>query len=151
MDLRKVRKLIEIFNASNLSELEIHEGEDSIRLNRTLTVVADQTTVQSAAHLPSDVSQTLKDIDIDDDPADDDGTFAVLSPMVGTFFAAAAPTDDPFVKVGDEVSPGQPLCLIEAMKIFNQIEAERSGTVLKVLKQNGDPVEYGEPLVILSE
>ncbi|MXW47173.1 MAG: acetyl-CoA carboxylase biotin carboxyl carrier protein, partial [Gammaproteobacteria bacterium] len=81
----------------------------------------------------------------------DEHTISVLSPMVGTFFSSPSPTDDAFVKVGDSVTVGQPLCLIEAMKIFNQIEAEHSGTILKILKDNGDPVEYGEPLFILSE
>ncbi len=150
MDLRKIRKLIEIFNVSNLSEIEIHEGDDSIRLTRTLTVVSDATT-QPVVHVPAQASPSLGEIDIEEDAGIDENHFSVLSPMVGTFFCAATPTDEPFVTVGDEVSVGQPLCLIEAMKIFNQIEAERSGTIVKILKENGDPVEYGEPMFVLSE
>ena len=150
MDLRKIRKLIEIFEVSNLSEIEIQEGEESIRLTRNLTVVADGGASQVIA-VSKDASEAVSEVDIDDASLEDEGTITVHSPMVGTFFASASPTDEPFVSVGDEVSPGQPLCLIEAMKIFNQIEAEHSGTIVKILKENGDPVEYGEPLFQMSE
>lgn len=149
MDLRKIRKLIEIFNASKLSEIEIREGDESIRLTRSLTISASpQTTTvdPTVVHVPS---PELDDIPMDDGDLDD--TIAVNSPMVGTFFAAASPSDPPFVSVGDRVEVGQPLCLIEAMKIFNQIEAEQSGTIVKVLKEDRDPVEYGEPMFLLSE
>ena len=149
MDLRKIRKLIEIFNASKLSEIEIREGDESIRLTRSLTISASpQTTTvdPTVVHVPS---PELDDIPMDDGDLDD--TIAVRSPMVGTFFAAASPSDPPFVSVGDRVEVGQPLCLIEAMKIFNQIEAEQSGTIVKVLKEDRDPVEYGEPIFLLSE
>ena len=148
MDLRKIRKLIEIFNASKLSEIEIREGEESIRLTRTPVIVAEHQLSHTAT--PAiESSVHLEDIQEDDDEMDD--TFPVLSPMVGTFFSSASPDADPFVKVGDQVELGQPLCLIEAMKLFNSIEADRSGTIVKVLKENGDPVEFGEPLFLLSE
>ena len=148
MDLRKIRKLIEIFNASKLSEIEIREGEESIRLTRTPVIVADHQLSHTAT--PAiESSVHLEDIQEDDDEMDD--TFPVLSPMVGTFFSSASPDADPFVKVGDQVELGQPLCIIEAMKLFNSIEADRSGTIVKVLKENGDPVEFGEPLFLLSE
>ncbi len=152
MDLRKIRKLIEIFNVSNLSEIEIHEGEESIRLTRILNQTAGSQTPQ-VVQLPMPDLQSLDDVDLDEqkDEGVDENAFAVLSPMVGTFFSAPSPTDEPFVKVADSVNVGDPLCMIEAMKIFNQIDAERSGTVVKILKDNGDPVEYGEPLFILSE
>ena len=148
MDLRKIRKLIEIFNASKLSEIEIREGDESIRLTRTPVIVADHQLSHTATPAIKS-SLHLEDIREDDDEIDD--TFPVLSPMVGTFFSSAAPDADPFVKVGDQVELGQPLCIIEAMKLFNSIEADRSGTIVKVLKENGDPVEYGEPLFLLSE
>lgn len=151
MDLRKIRKLIEIFNVSNLSEIEIHEGEESIRLTRTMTVVSDAAQHQVVHQISPEGAQALSSIEIDDEETEREGTFTVLSPMVGTFFSSASPTDDPFVEVGDQVDSGQPLCLIEAMKIFNQIEAERAGTVIEILKGNGDPVEFGEPLFVLSE
>ena len=148
MDLRKIRKLIEIFNASKLSEIEIREGEESIRLTRTPVIVADHQLSHTAT--PAiESSVHLEDIQEDDDEMD--GTFPVLSPMVGTFFSSASPDADPFVKVGDQVELGQPLCIIEAMKLFNSIEADRSGTIVKVLKENRDPVEFGEPLFLLSE
>ena len=150
MDLRKVRKLIEIFNASKLSEIEIREGDESIRLTRTPTITTVPAQVSGVdpeyVHVsPADPG----DIEIEDQ--DEADTFAVKSPMVGTFFAAASPTDPPFVSVGDSVNIGDPLCLIEAMKIFNQIEAEHSGTIVKVLKEDHDPVEYGEPIFLLRE
>ena len=148
MDLRKIRKLIEIFNASKLSEIEIREGDESIRLTRTPVIVADHQLSHTATPAIKS-SLHLEDIREDDDEIDD--TFPVLSPMVGTFFSSAAPDADPFVKVGDQVELGQPLCIIEAMKLFNSIEADRSGTIVKVLKENGEPVEYGEPLFLLSE
>ncbi len=148
MDLRKIRKLIEIFNASKLSEIEIREGEESIRLTRTPVIVTDHQLSHTATPATKSLVH-LEDIPEDDDEMDD--TFPVLSPMVGTFFSSAAPDADPFVKVGDQVELGQPLCIIEAMKLFNSIEADRSGTIVKVLKENGDPVEYGEPLFLLSE
>ena len=148
MDLRKIRKLIEIFNASKLSEIEIREGEESIRLTRTPVIVADHQLSHTATPAIESLVH-LEDIQEDDDEMDD--TFPVLSPMVGTFFSSASPDADPFVKVGDQVELGQPLCIIEAMKLFNSIEAERSGTIVKVLKENGDPVEFGEPLFLLSE
>lgn len=148
MDLRKIRKLIEIFNASKLSEIEIREGEESIRLTRTPVIVADHQLSHTAT--PAiESSVHLEDIQEDDDEMDD--TFPVLSPMVGTFFSSASPDADPFVKVGDQVELGQPLCIIEAMKLFNSIEADRSGTIVKVFKENGDPVEFGEPLFLLNE
>lgn len=148
MDLRKIRKLIEIFNASKLSEIEIREGDESIRLTRTPVIVADHQLSHTATPATKSLVH-LEDIPEDDDEMDD--TFPVLSPMVGTFFSSAAPDADPFVKVGDQVELGQPLCIIEAMKLFNSIEADRSGTIVKVLKENGEPVEYGEPLFLLSE
>ncbi len=150
MDLRKIRKLIEIFNHTNLTEIEIHEGEESIRLSRTTSTLPGSPH-QQVVHVPMPETQSVGEIHVDDDEIDEEHTISVLSPMVGTFFSSPSPTDDAFVKVGDSVTVGQPLCLIEAMKIFNQIEAEHSGTILKIMKDNGDPVEYGEPLFILSE
>ena len=148
MDLRKIRKLIEIFNASKLSEIEIREGEESIRLTRTPVIVADHQLSHTATPAIESLVH-LEDIQEEDDEMDD--TFPVLSPMVGTFFSSASPDADPFVNVGDQVELGQPLCIIEAMKLFNSIEADRSGTIVKVFKENGDPVEFGEPLFLLSE
>ena len=151
MDLRKIRKLIEIFNASKLGEIEIREGEESIRLTKAVQPVAahpQHMIVAEPQTLPMP-SPELEEIEIDTDLSD--GTSEIKSPMVGTFFAAAAPGDPPFVSEGDFVEVGQPICLIEAMKIFNQIEAEQSGTIVKVLKQDREPVEYGEPIFLIRE
>jgi len=149
MDLRKIRKLIEIFNASKLSEIEICEGEESIRLTRTVTLMQDgqisATDIRSAGDYP-----VLPGIDDTDGEPAEDG-YVISSPVVGTFYAAASPDDEPFVSAGDKVEVGQALCLIEAMKIYNEIESECSGTVKRVLKKNGDPVEFGEPLFIITE
>ncbi len=152
MDLRKIRKLIEIFHASSLSEIEIREGEESIRLSRVVSQ-SSGTPSPAVVHIPVQDQHSLDDITIEDgvDGSEDEMTFPVLSPMVGTFFVASSPAEAPFVKVGDSVSVGEPLCLIEAMKIFNQIDADRNGVVVKILKDSGDPVEYGEPLFILRE
>lgn len=150
MDLRKIRKLIEIFNASKLSEIEIREGDESIRLTRLLGVSASPPVAATEPAVVQVPSPGFDDMPVDDGDLDD-GTFAVKSPMVGTFFAAASPSDPPFVSVGDRVEVGQPLCLIEAMKIFNQIEAERGGTIVKVFKEDRDPVEFGEPIFLLRQ
>ncbi len=149
MDLRKIRKLIEIFNASKLSEIEISEGEESIRLTRSLPAVQDGQSPFVDFRTSGDYL-ALPGEENDDVGQVEDG-HAVTSPVVGTFYAAASPDDNPFVSVGDTVEVGQPLCLIEAMKIYNEIEADCSGTVKQVLKKSGDPVEYGETLFIISE
>lgn len=149
MDLRKIRKLIEIFNSSKLSELEIREENESIRLTRNVTLISSDSTPQEVEQVSTTPSPEVTEVFVEDELAE--FTYQVTSPMVGTFFSAPSPTENPFVKVGDRVQVGQPLCLIEAMKLFNQIDAERSGTVVKVMKQDGDPVEYGEPLFVMSE
>ena len=148
MDLRKIRKLIEIFHASKLGEIEIREGEESIRMTRAAPA-APETVIVNPVPSHGVPAPELQDIVIDDD-APPEGQL-ITSPMVGTFYCAASPSDDPLVSVGDKVEIGQVLCLIEAMKIFNQIEADRSGVVQKILKQDHDPVEFGETLFILGE
>jgi acetyl-CoA carboxylase biotin carboxyl carrier protein len=148
MDLRKIKKLIELLEESNLGEMEIKEGEESIRLSRTSSVV-QQTGMVTTATVPvvPPGSAAL--------PAESAATempegHHIRSPMVGTFYAAPKPGAKPFVQVGGKVQVGDTLCVIEAMKIFNQIEADKSGNIVAVLKENGDPVEYGETLFILS-
>ena len=148
MDLRKIRKLIEIFHATELTEIEIHEGEESIRLTRGargLPEVVHQP-VQGVEPVPA---KSLEDIQIDEE--EESEHFIVRAPMVGTFFLAPSPDQEPFVKVGDKIQKGEALCLIEAMKIFNQIESEYEGTIMNILKEDGEPVEYGEPLFFIGE
>ena len=145
MDIRKIKKLIELLEESNLSELEIKEGEESVRLNRmspTLPVMPATYAAQTAPTMPVETEQ------FNTEEAIPDG-HAVKSPMVGTFFSAPKPGAKPFAEVGTEVQIGDTLCVIEAMKIFNQIESDTAGVVIAVLKENGEPVEYGEPLFII--
>ncbi len=151
MDLRKVRKLIEIFNESKLGEIEIREADETIRLTRSVQPPAAEyrSPVVSEIIVPTEPAAAQP---LARDETDEAVHFhAVTSPMVGTFYAAASPDDDPFAKVGDKVEAGQNLCLIEAMKIYNEIESDKAGTIIQVLKSNGDPVEFGETLFLLSE
>lgn len=147
MDLRKIKKLIELLEASNLDELEIREGEESIRLSRTGPTayppqVAPGPTLVKVGASEVDTAASAGDADLI-------GDHVVTSPMVGTYFSAPKPDAEPFVKQGSKVEIGDTLCVIEAMKIFNQIEADRAGTVTKVFKHNGEPVEYGEALFMI--
>ncbi len=152
MDIRKIKKLMELLESSQLTELEIREGEESIRLARLLS---SQTATPPPAGVPTAVAVR---------PLEEGGASAaglgephresadghvITSPMVGTYYASASPDSEPFVQVGGVVAVGDTLCIIEAMKIFNQIEADRAGTVRTVFKQTGDPVEYGELLFII--
>ena len=144
MDIRKVKKLIELLEESGLTELEISEGEESIRLTRSGTAVQSHPLVDlQAPELPVRLTQDNQE----QQPALD--TVAVISPMVGTYYAAANADSEPYVALGSEVNVGDTLCVIEAMKIFNQVETEISGFVRKILKRSGDPVEYGETLFLI--
>lgn len=146
MDLRKIKKLIELLEESNLQEMEIQEGEESIRLSRGVAMaapmmMAPQMQAPVAAAAPVAVLETPADeVNLDN---------ALTSPMVGTYYDAAKPGDPTFVKLGDNVAIGDVLCIVEAMKIFNQIEADKAGKVVSIIKNSGDPVEYGEPLFII--
>ena len=147
MDIRKIKKLIELLEESNLSEMEIKEGEESIRLSRVSSVAppAVSAAPTPGVELPAAPAVAAA---IEGEEALPAG-HPVKSPMVGTFYAASKPGAEAFVKVGSKVEVGDTLCVIEAMKIFNQIEADASGTVVAVLKDNGSPVEYGEVLFVI--
>ena len=151
MDVRKIKKLIELLEESALTEIEISEGEESIRLSRSSPLdPAESTTANplparstetpSPSRESSSTAATLEDLP---------GTVPVVSPMVGTFYAAPNPESSPYVKTGSEVAVGDTLCVIEAMKIFNHVEAECSGVIRKILKNSGDPVEFGETLFLI--
>lgn len=142
MDIRKVKKLIELLEESDIAEIEIHEGEESVRISRagTLPVQAPM----PAAPVAAAVEPTAP---VDDTPPG----HAVRSPMVGTFYRASTPGAKPFVTEGQTVSAGDTLCIIEAMKILNQIESDKSGKVIKIAVENGQPVEYDQPLFIIEE
>lgn len=148
MDIRKIKKLIELLEESNLTEIEIVEGEESVRLIRdgmpqAMTLSAPAPVAQAPVATAEPVAETVDDTD--QIPEGEQ----VLAPMVGTFYAASGPEAEPFVKLGQTVGVGDTLCIIEAMKMFNQIESDISGTVVAILAENGQPVEYDEPLFII--
>ena len=153
MDLRKIKKLIDILEESNLAELEIKEGEESVRLSRIpkggyAPPAAPATHVHvepvRAAAPAAAVSAPSASVESSLPPG-----HVVRSPMVGTYYASAKPDAPPFVKVGQTVKVGDTLGIIEAMKMFNQIEADKGGTVVAVLGENGQPVEFDEPLFVI--
>lgn len=154
MDLRKVKKLIELLEQSNLSELEIKEGEEVVRLSRAPSGGAVVPQVFAApqpaagAATPPAPTPTSAEAPAPGEPGLPPG-HVVRSPMVGTFYAAASPGAEPFVAVGQQVKAGDPLGVIEAMKMFNQIEAEVAGTVVAIVAENGQAVEFDQPLFVI--
>lgn len=150
MDIRKVKKLIEMLEESEIAEIEIHEGEESIRLSRHSSVVPIQNVVNVAEAMaaPSGNERT-SDTDISEERAPEG--VEVKAPMVGIFYEAPASGKPPFVELGKSIIKGDVLCIIEAMKIMNQVEAETSGVIAKTMVENGEPVEYGQPLFVIRE
>jgi acetyl-CoA carboxylase biotin carboxyl carrier protein len=132
MDLRKLKTLIELVESSGIAELEIQEGEERVRITRALGRGATAATAAEPATVPEPEGHLVK------------------SPMVGTFYRAASPGAKPFVEVGDPVQAGDTLCIIEAMKLMNEIESDKSGVVKQILVENGQPVEFGQPLVVIA-
>ncbi|HET8818157.1 MAG TPA: acetyl-CoA carboxylase biotin carboxyl carrier protein [Xanthomonadaceae bacterium] len=156
MDLRKIKKLIDLLEASNLSEIEIKEGEESVRLARAPRGGAPMAApVHATAHEAPRAMPMQSPVDGPTGGSGDAGGPAlpdgdvVRAPMVGTFYASPSPDKPPFVTEGQQVKAGDTLGIIEAMKMFNPIEAEVSGTVLKVIAENGQPVEFDEPLFVI--
>jgi len=150
MDIRKVKKLIELLEESDVAEIEIHEGEESVRISRGSTaVVAPMAAPVAAAPVaaPAPASAPAAAPAAAAEP--EVQGHAVRSPMVGTFYASPSPDASAFVKEGDTVSAGQTLCIIEAMKILNQIESDKAGKITKILVENGQPVEFDQPLFII--
>ena len=155
MDLRKIKKLIELLEESALTEIEISEGEDSIRLTRgipappaaapSLQVVTGGAPVTTVPAMPASPPAGTPG----EEPGGAVAGHVVKSPMVGTYFSAPSPEEDDFVSIGSIVQEGDTLCIIEAMKIFNQVEADRSGTIRAIYKKSGDAVEFGEPLFVI--
>jgi len=147
MDIRKVKKLIELLQESGISEIEVHEGEESVRITNHHMTNAQQTVVQAPLAVPqADVdSAPMQNAPETPLPAVDEG-HVIKSPMVGIFYSSASPDVPPFVEIGQTVEKGEVLCIIEAMKIMNQIEADTSGVLRKVYVENGEPIEYGQPL-----
>ena len=149
MDIRKVKKLIELLEESDIAEIEIHEGEESVRISRASAFPVQSTQV-AAAPAPAVAITAAAPAVTDAEPEQEEITgHQIKSPMVGTFYRAASPGSKSFVEEGQHVSQGDTLCIIEAMKILNQIESDKSGVVKKILAENGQPVEYNQPLFII--
>jgi acetyl-CoA carboxylase biotin carboxyl carrier protein len=145
-DVRKVRKFIELMNEHDLAEMDLRQGDQRIRLRRgpeTVTVATAPALPTGAAAFSGGHGAAAKETAAS---ADEGNAVLIRSPMVGTFYAAANPESPPFVKVGDQIGPETTVCIIEAMKVFNEIPAECSGRIVVQLVQNGDPVEFGQPL-----
>jgi len=155
MDIRKLKQLIELLQESDVAEIEIREGEESVRISRHGTIVQSPTTPaphpphpplppQAFGAVPPAVSEPTAAAP-DDEPEEN----LVRSPMVGTLYRSPAPGSEPFVREGGQVKVGDTLCIIEAMKILNQIESDKEGTVVGILVENGQPVEYNQPLFVI--
>jgi acetyl-CoA carboxylase biotin carboxyl carrier protein len=149
VDIRKVKKLIELLEESGISELEISEGEESVRISRhpRMGVQAPMTIAAPMVHAAPQAPAAPATSGAQAPTAKDDHT--VTSPMVGTFYSAASPGAKSFVDIGSEVKIGQVLCIIEAMKMMNQIESDKAGRVTAIIAKNGEPVEFGQPLFII--
>ncbi|GIU17429.1 acetyl-CoA carboxylase biotin carboxyl carrier protein subunit [Shewanella colwelliana] len=143
MDIRKVKKLIELVQASDISELEIKDGEESIRICRNLNIdTSNKTSVVPPVTNQTETAVATQQADYDEDDL-------LISPMVGTFYLAPSPESTPLVKVGQRVEIGDTVCIIEAMKMMNQIQAKHSGTIKAILCHSGDAVEFDQPLMVI--
>jgi acetyl-CoA carboxylase biotin carboxyl carrier protein len=152
MDIRKVKKLIELLDESGIAELEITEGEESVRISRySQGVPVAPQAPQPAYGAPAPASPPPGATAAIPTKDKEEEGFEVLAPMVGTFYAAASPGAAPFVQVGDRVQEGDTLCIIEAMKMMNQIEADVAGVIKSIRVQNGEPVEYGQTLFVIDQ
>jgi acetyl-CoA carboxylase biotin carboxyl carrier protein len=152
MDIRKIKKLIELLEESGIAEIEIKEGEEAVRISRLpaggvaahplpqVSVPPAPGAVAAPAALPAAESAA---------PKPKPNEHVITAPMVGTFYASPSPGAKPFVEIGDEIKVGQVLCIIEAMKMMNQIEADRAGRIASIMARNGDPVEFGQPLFVV--
>ncbi len=152
MDIRKVKKLIELLEESGIAELEINEGEESVRISRYSTSAPPAPVSYAVPPAPVPAAPAAAPVEAPADEAGDEGIpsgHVINSPMVGTFYTAPSPGAKDFVNVGDSVAEGDTVCIIEAMKILNQIEAEVSGTVKAILAENAQPVEFGQPLIVI--
>jgi acetyl-CoA carboxylase biotin carboxyl carrier protein len=150
MDLRKLKTLIDLVEASGISELELTEGEEKVRISRALMQGAPQMMHYTTAPQPQQAStQAAPVAATEPEAAPAIQGHIVKSPMVGTFYRSSSPDASPFVEVGTKVEVGDTLCIIEAMKLLNEIESDHAGVIKKILVENGQPVEYGEPLFVI--
>ena len=159
MDIRKIKKLIDLIEESGIGEIEIKEGEESVRLSRypSSSAMPPVHSVAPAQYMPQASEGAAAPVASEPKPSGSGSSpaiaagHAVKSPMVGTFYSAPSPDADSFAKVGQKVNVGDPLCLIEAMKMFNEIEADKAGVIKEILVQDGQAVEYDQPLFIIEE
>jgi acetyl-CoA carboxylase biotin carboxyl carrier protein len=149
MDIRKVKKLIELLEESGIAEIEIKEGEEAVRISRmphgAAAMHAPAVPVPSAASSATGAAPAREE----PPPRPRPNEHVVTAPMVGTYYSAPTPGAKPFVEIGDEVEVGEVLCIIEAMKMMNQIEADKAGRITSIMAKNGDPVEFGQPLFVI--
>lgn len=160
MDIRKVKKLIELLEESNIDEIEINEGEESVRISRNGAAVAAPQFAQPGYYMPQPAPQPaapgapsgtgpLPATTAEAPKPREDKGHKLLSPMVGTFYRSPSPSSPAFVEVGTTVAEGDVLCIVEAMKMMNQIESDKAGTVAAIHVDNGEPVEYDQPLITI--
>ena len=149
MDIRKVKKLIELLEESGVAEIEIHEGEESVRISRYAPNAPLAVPAAAPLPAPAAVDPPLGSVAQQSAAKPVPEGHTVKSPMVGTFYRAPTPGANSFVEIGQQVSEGDTLCIIEAMKMLNQIEADKSGTIAAILVDNAEPVEYGQALFVI--
>jgi acetyl-CoA carboxylase biotin carboxyl carrier protein len=155
MDIRKIKKLIELLEESGIAEIEIKEGEEAVRISRMMAPPAGVQPITQVVHsaapagVPSRAPELPAAALTEGAAKPKPNEHVITAPMVGTFYAAPSPGAKPFVEIGDEIKVGQVLCVIEAMKMMNQIEADKAGRIASILARNGDPVEFGQPLFVI--
>ena len=155
MDIRKIKKLIELLEESGIAEIEIKDGEEAVRISRMAPPAAGTQPVPQVVHAAAPAGVPPRGAELPAALAEGPtgkpkpNEHVITAPMVGTFYAAPSPGAKAFVEIGDEIKVGQVLCVIEAMKMMNQIEADKAGRIASILARNGDPVEFGQPLFVI--
>ena len=150
MDIRKIKKLIDLIQESDVAEIEIKEGEESVRISRNNPNPAQMMMTAPAMHaVPAAAAAPAAEVEAAPSTPVNNTNNAVKSPMVGTFYRSSSPEAAPFAEIGQTVTEGDVICIIEAMKMFNQIESDRSGVIKAILVENGHAVEFDEPLIII--
>ena len=151
MDLRKIKKLMELLEESGIAEIEVKEGEESIKLSRNIggPIAPLQQMIQQPMTPQQQVPDATSQVNDKSDDSSNQRRNTVNSPMVGTFYASASPESKPFVTIGQSVKKGDTLCILEAMKMMNQVQAESNGKILEILVDNAEPVEFDQPLFVI--
>lgn len=150
MDIRKIKKLIELLEESDIEEIEIKEGDDAVRISRRKQVSSVAAPMPAAVYAPAQVAPQPHESTPTTPKAPEPNGHVIRSPMVGTYYSAPSPSAPVFVEVGQSVKTGDVLCIVEAMKMMNQIEADKSGVITEILVENGQPVEFDQPLFTIA-